>query len=110
MFWKIEFYDKKVEEDIKDWPERILAKFLWVSDVIEKFGPAEVGMPHVKAMGQGLFEIRVKSNEGIGRALFCSVKGKIVIVLNGFVKKTQKTPSSEIALAKKRMIEVKRNG
>lgn len=109
MPWKIEFYDKKVEECIKEWPAGILAKFIWISDVIAKFGPAEVGMPHVKAMGQGLFEIRVKASEGIGRAMFCTVKGKNVIVLNGFIKKTQKTPSSEIALAKKRMVEVKNN-
>lgn len=110
MLWKIEFYDKKVEESIKEWPDGLLAKFLWIADVIEKFGPAELGMPHVKAMGQGLFEIRVKANEGIGRAMFCTVKGKVVIVLNGFIKKTQKTPLNEIALAKKRMIEVKKNG
>ena len=67
--------------------------------MIETFGPAEVGMPHIKPMGQGLFEIRVKACEGIGRALYCAVKGKVVIILNGFIKKTQKTPANEIALA-----------
>ena len=85
----------------------MLAKFTWVSDAIEKFGPEDVGMPHVKPLGQGLFEIRIKAKEGIGRAIFCTIKGKVVIVLNGFIKKTQKTPPSEIALARKRMAEVK---
>ena len=108
MSWKIEFYDKNVEANIKEWPKGLLAKFIWVSDVIEKFGPADAGMPHVKAMGQGLFELRVKAKEGIGRAMFCLAKGKVVIVLNGFIKKTQKTPSSEIVLARKRMAEVKK--
>lgn len=107
MLWKIEFYSKKVENSIKEWPEGMLAKFTWVSDAIEKFGPEDVGMPHVKPLGQGLFEIRIKAKEGIGRAIFCTIKGKVVIVLNDFIKKTQKTPPSEIALAKKRMAEVK---
>jgi phage-related protein len=110
MAWKIEFYDKKVEESVKEWPKDILAKFIWVTEMIETFGPAEVGMPHIKPMGQGLFEIRVKACEGIGRALYCAVKGKVVIILNGFIKKTQKTPANEIALARKRMTEVKNNG
>jgi phage-related protein len=109
MNWKIVFYNEKVENSIKEWPDGIIAKFLWVSNVIEKFGPTKIGMPHIKALGQGLFEIRVKANEGIGRALFCMVTGKIVIVLNGFIKKTEKTPLSEIELAQKRMKEVKKS-
>ncbi|MFA5306763.1 MAG: type II toxin-antitoxin system RelE/ParE family toxin [Candidatus Babeliales bacterium] len=108
MRWTIEFYDKKVEASIKDWPEGILAKFVWISAVIEEAGPADVGMPHIKALGQGLFEIRVKGKEGIGRALFCTIRGRVVVVLNSFIKKTQKTPPSELALAKKRMAEVKK--
>jgi phage-related protein len=109
MHWKIEFYDRRVESHIKEWPEGILAKFVWISAVIEEFGPADVGMPHVKALGQGLFEIRAKGKEGIGRALFCTIRGRVVIVLNGFIKKTQKTPANEMTLAKKRMAEVKEN-
>jgi len=110
MAWNIEFYDKKVEKNIKEWPEGILAKFIWIIEVIEKFGPAEIGMPHIRPMSQGLFEIRVKAREGIGRAFFCTVKGKTIIILNDFIKKTQKTPTSEIELARKRMKEVKNNG
>lgn len=107
MLWKIEFYSQKVEDGINEWPKGLQAKFAWVSEAIEAVGPAELGMPHVSPLGHGLFEIRVKAKEGIGRAIFCTVKGKVVIVLNEFIKKTQKTPPSEIALAKKRMAEVK---
>jgi hypothetical protein len=63
MPWKIEFYDEKVEDSIKDWPKGIKAKFLWLSNVIEQFGPAEIGTPHIEPMGKGLFEIRVKASE-----------------------------------------------
>jgi phage-related protein len=59
-------------------------------------------MPHIKTLGQGLFEIRVKAVEGIGRAFFCTIKGKNIIILHEFIKKTQKTPQKEMDLAKKR--------
>ena len=110
MLWKIEFYNKKLESSIKEWPEGLLAKFLWVSELIEALGPDKIGMPHIKPLGQGLFEIRVTAQEGIGRAFFCTVKGKVVIILNEFIKKTPKAPPSEIVLARKRMTEVKKNG
>ena len=57
-------------------------------------------------MGHGLFEIRARGKEGIGRSLFCTVKGKEIIILNSFIKKTQKTPQKEIDIARKRMQEI----
>lgn len=110
MRWKIEFYNDSVKDSIMKWPEGIRAKFLWVANIIEEVGPADVGMPHIKALDRGLFEIRVKGKEGIGRALFCMVKGKVIIIFNDFIKKTKKTPTSEIALARKRMTEIKKDG
>ena len=41
-------------------------------------------MPYTRAMGDGLFEIRAKGQEGIGRALFCTVVGKRIVILHGF--------------------------
>lgn len=107
MSWKIEFYSVKVEDEIFKWPRHLRIKFLRIIDLIKTYGPADLGMPHIKALKQGLFEIRVKSDEGIGRAMFCTVSGKIVVILSGFIKKTQKTPDSEMELARKRMKEVK---
>ena len=109
MNWKVEFYSTKVEDDILEWPKHLQAKFLRIVELIEKIGPNDIGMPHIKPLKQGLFEIRAKSDEGIGRAMFCNVQGKIIIILSGFIKKTQKTPDSEIDLARKRMKEVKNN-
>lgn len=107
MNWTIEFYDKKIEKNLKGWPQGIKAKFSWIVDLIEEFGPEEIGMPHIKPLGQGLFEIRAKGLEGIGRAFFCIEKGKIVLIVSGFIKKSEKTPQNEIALARKRVTEVK---
>jgi phage-related protein len=109
MRWKVEFYDARVLKGIREWPVKIEAKFAKIVGLIEEFGSDGVGMPHIKALGQGLFEIRVKATEGIGRAFFCSVKGKVIIILHEFIKKTQKTPQKEMELAKKRMREVKDN-
>ena len=109
MSWSIDFYDKKVEDDIQSWPVGIKAKFTWIAEKIIEHGPEEVGMPHVKTLGKGLFEIRIKGKEGIGRAVFCQLVEKKVVILNGFIKKTQKTPRKEIELATKRMKEVKTN-
>lgn len=107
MRWKIEFYSNKVIDSIESWPENIQSKFSHIIELIEDVGPKEVGMPHIKALGQGLFEIRVKSDEGIARALFGMIKGQVIIILCGFIKKTQKTPLREIELARERMKEIK---
>lgn len=107
MRWKVEFYSVKVQDGIDEWPAHLKAKFLRVVELIEKLGPDELGMPHIKPLKKGLFEIRVKGVEGIARALFCTIKGKIVIILNEFIKKTQKTPPREMEIAIRRMIEVK---
>ena len=74
--------------------------------MIEEFGP-NIGKPYTAPMGSGLFEIRAKGKEGIGRALFCLEKDKEIIILHSFIKKTQKTPKREIDKARRRMKELK---
>lgn len=106
MKWKVDFYNQKVFEDIQKWPPNLKAKFIWIVDLIEKFGPQEVGMPYVKAINKGLFEVRARGSEGIGRAFFGLLE-KRVIVLSGFIKKTQKTPQKEIDRARIRLEEIK---
>lgn len=62
-----------------------------------------IGMPLIRPMGAGLFEVRTDlPDKKIARVLFCAHKGKMVL-LHGFIKKTQTTPDSDLALAKKRM-------
>ncbi|WOG25912.1 type II toxin-antitoxin system RelE/ParE family toxin [Endozoicomonas sp. 8E] len=107
MKWLITFYSKKVEEETLRFPEGILANFIHIAEMIEEYGPA-LGKPYTAPMGDGLFEIRAKGKEGIGRSLFCQVKGQEIIILNSFIKKTQKTPNKELILARKRMKEIKK--
>ena len=64
-----------------------------------------VGMPLCRALGDGLWEVRTSlPSNRIARVLFCLVRDRI-IVLHGFIKKTQKTPDEELALARKRKRE-----
>jgi phage-related protein len=105
MSWKITFFNQKVEADTLSFPAGILANFLHIVELIEEFGPA-LGKPHTAPMGDGLFEIRAKGKEGIGRALFCTVKGREIIILHSFVKKTQRTPKKELEKARRRLKEL----
>jgi len=105
MNWKVTFYNTKVESETLDFPSGILANFLHIAEMMETLGP-NLGRPYVGSLGSGLYEIRAKGKEGIGRSLYCTVTGKEVVILNSFIKKTKKTPKKELDLARKRMKEV----
>lgn len=105
MSWKITFFNQKVETEVLEFPAGILANFLHILEMIEEFGPA-LGKPHTAPMGNGLFEIRAKGKEGIGRALFCAVKGQEIVILHSFIKKTQRTPKKELEKARRRLKEL----
>lgn len=107
MKWKISFFDRKVERETLRLPAGILASLLHILEMIEEFGPA-LGAPYTAPMGDGLFEIRARGKEGIGRSLFCTVKGREIVILHSFIKKTQKTPKKELEIARKRLKEFRR--
>ena len=62
--------------------------------------------PHVKHVRGPLWEIRLKGKAGIARALYVTTRGQRVVVVRAFVKKTEKTPASEIELALDRAKEL----
>jgi phage-related protein len=106
MAWEITFYNEKLQNDLLQLPAGMLAKLLHYLERMEVHG-ANLGMPHSRAMGDGLFELRVKTEEGISRIFYCTLKGKKIVLLHFFIKKTNKTPANDKKLAKTRMIEVK---
>ena len=63
-------------------------------------------MPYTKPLNNGLFEIRAKGVEGIGRSIYCYQKGEVIIILHSFIKKEQKTPKKDLELAIKRKKEI----
>ncbi|EHK89866.1 type II toxin-antitoxin system RelE/ParE family toxin [Aggregatibacter actinomycetemcomitans] len=80
------------------------AKALNALDKLEALG-SELRFPHARAMGNGLFELRA-GNKDISRTFFAFAAGKKIYILRTFIKKTQKTPPSEIQLALKRLGEM----
>jgi hypothetical protein len=105
MNYEILFFAVSVQAQIEKWPVGMYASFVRISEQMVMSGP-NLGMPYTKAMGDGLFEIRARGPEGIGRAFFCCMKGRRIVILHGFVKKTQATPIKELRLAKQRLKEV----
>ena len=106
VIWTVTFYSQRVEDEILTLPAGILARFLRYAERMESYGP-DLGMPHTRAMGGGIFELRIKAAEGIARVFYCTVVGRRVVFLHQFVKKTDKTPSRELDVARRRMKEVK---
>ena len=76
------------------------AKLLMEMELLSRNGP-ELRKPYSEHLVDGIFELRAKVGSDISRVLYFFVIGKNIIITNGFIKKTQKTPKKEIELAKK---------
>ena len=106
MNWQITFYSAGFEKELLDLPAGFVARFLRYAERMEIYGP-DLGMPHTRAMGNGLFELRLKSAEGIARVFYCTIVAQRIVMLHQFVKKSEKTPRKELEIARRRMKEVK---
>ncbi len=103
--WTINFYNAKVQGHIEKWPVGIYADFLRLAHLMQTHG-ADLRLPHSRALGKGLFELRCKGSEGIGRAFYCTMKEHEIVILHEFIKKTPQTPVADLHLARKRLKEV----
>jgi phage-related protein len=99
---KLFFFNQKVQQTIEAWPKGIYASFLRITEQMQISGP-DLGLPYTRAMGRGLFEIRAHGQEGIARAMYCCLKGQRIVVLHGFIKKTQTTQERDLKMAISRL-------
>jgi len=106
MKFEVEYYDQQLKEEIMEWSSDLYADFLRLVSLIEEFGPM-LRLPHSRAMGDGLFELRPRGRSVIGRAFYCFLVGRRVVIIHAFIKKTQKTPEREIKIARKRASKVR---
>jgi len=104
--WAVEVLNDLVEAEVLSLPKDMQARFLRISELLESFAPQRVGLPHVRPLGEKLWEMRLSGKEGIGRAIYTAAAGRRLIVLHAFVKKTRKTPRSVMNLALKRLKEL----
>jgi len=104
--WRVTFYSSALEEEVLRLPAGFVARFLRYAERMEVYGP-DLGMPHTRAMGDGLFELRLTAGEGIGRVFYCTLVGRRIVMLHQVIKKSEKTPRRELDIARRRMKEVK---
>ncbi len=83
---------------------KLKAKVFRSLKLLESFGN-QLGEPDIKHLRNGIFELRTRQGSNIFRNLFFFHSGRIIVVTNGFIKKTQKTPEKEIILAERRRSE-----
>jgi phage-related protein len=109
MNWEILFYitpngQPVVQKFIDALPKIPHAKVLWQIDLLETYGIG-LGMPHARAMGGGLLELRIRGQTD-ARIFYAFVTGRRIYLLHGFVKKSQTTPKHELTIARQRQKEV----
>ena len=105
MPYQIEYFHPKVQAEIESWPVDVLADYARTVELLAEYGPS-LRLPHSRAMGEGLFELRPRGSSGIGRAFYCFLLGRRVVVVHAFIKKTQQTPDKELKIARKRTKEI----
>jgi phage-related protein len=103
--YSIIFYSKDDgTEPVKDFFDslqpKMAAKMIRTIELLQKYGP-DLRDPYSSFLDGDIFELRAKVGSDITRVLYFFYYDKQIILTNGFVKKTQKTPKKEITLANK---------
>ena len=97
MSFRIEYFNERVEATIADWPEDILADYARLIKLLADHGP-DLRMPHSRAFGDGLFELRAKSASGIVRPIGNRRLDPFIEILNS--KRHRATLSNSITFGK----------
>ena len=105
MAFAIQYFHERVLAEIESWPVDVLADYARLIELLMEYGPV-LRLPHSRAFGDGLFELRPRGRSGIGRAFYCFMIGKRVVVLHAFIKKSQETPERELKCARQRLKEL----
>jgi phage-related protein len=106
--WTVETLNDAVDRELANLPEDMQARFVRIAELIEAVGLPNVREPHVKHVRGSIWEIRLKGRAGIARAFYVTATGQRVVVVRVFAKKTQKTPNTEIEIARERATEVEK--
>jgi phage-related protein len=104
--WTVEVLNDTVRAEIRALPADLRARFVRLGDRIRQTGLVGLSEPHVKHLDGKLWEMRLMGRDGIARALYVTAIGERVVVVRVFIKKTQKTPQTEIDLALQRAKEI----
>jgi phage-related protein len=105
--WTVETLDDTVEAELNALPADMRARFTKISELIEAVGLENMSEPHVEHLRGKLWQMRMRGKAGIARAPYVTARERRVVVVRVFVKKSRKTPNSEIRLSLDRAKEVK---
>ena len=101
------FYKEREREPVREWLrglKKAERKTIGMDIKTLQYG-WPLGMPLCRPLGGGLFEVRTSLRTRITRVIFCFAQGRVVL-LHGFIKKTQKTPASDLKIARQRQKNV----
>ncbi|MCD8217884.1 MAG: type II toxin-antitoxin system RelE/ParE family toxin [Clostridiales bacterium] len=103
--FNVEFYttnkgNKPAQDFLLSLDIKMRAKLIGLIQILEEKGNL-LREPYSKYLDDGIFEIRVKTGSNVARVLYFFYYGKRIILTNGFIKKTQKTPKQELEKARK---------
>ena len=101
IFYEKSSADKPVEDFLDSLEPKMRAKLVGILQILQEKGNS-LREPYTKHLDDGIFEVRAKVGNNISRTLFFFMVGKKIILTNGFIKKSQKTPPQEIEIAKER--------
>jgi len=104
--WAVDFLNAEVVQEFKALPADVRARFQRVFRLAEAHGLAALIMPLARPLEGPLWELRAAGKDGIARGLYVAMRGRRVVLLRFFVKKTQRTPRREIETALARLREV----
>jgi phage-related protein len=107
MQWTVEVLSAIVAAEIAALPEDMRARLSRLLGVIQQHGFTALPRDSVKHLDDKLWELRVTGRDGISRAIYVTASGRRVVILRAFVKKAQKTPPRELAIARQRAKEVR---
>jgi phage-related protein len=105
--WSVETLNETVDAELAELPVDMRARLVRISDLIESVGLPSVKEPHIRHIRGALWEIRLKGKAGVARALYLTAREQRVVIVRVFIKKTEKTPTTEIDLAMQRAKELK---
>jgi phage-related protein len=106
MPWTVETLNAVVDDEIAALPGDMQARYLRFAEIIQQAGLQALPRDAVKHLEGRLWELRITGRDGISRAIYVTASGQRVVVVRVFIKKTQKTPPRELAIARRRAREV----
>ncbi len=104
--WSVETLNDTVDRELDALPADMRARFVRIGELIAAIGLERIREPYVRHVQGPIWEMRMTGRDGVSRALYVTARGRRVVVVRVFVKKTRKTPRGEVRLALQRAREV----